>query len=168
VLDPTAQGGLGLSTKQVGILYGSCGPFALTFGGLLGGWLVTKQGLKKWFLPMTIALNLPHLVYVLLSYFPTQNLLAIGVAINLEQFFYGFAFTAYLIFLVEVSRRGKYPTAAYAIGTGLMSFGMMVPGAWSGKLQECLGYPHFFLWVFGCSVPSIWFTIKASSVVKEF
>jgi PAT family beta-lactamase induction signal transducer AmpG len=166
LLDPRTSGGLGLSTKHVGLLYGSLGPLALTCGGLLGGWIVTKQGLKKWFVPMTIALNIPHVVYLLLALFPTSDLLWIGTAINIEQFFYGFAFTAYMIFLIEVSRTGRYPTAGYALGTGLMAFGMMIPGAWSGKLQEVLGYPQFFTWVLLCSLPSIWVTVRAARILE--
>ena len=166
-LDPADRGGLGLSTKEVGILFGSFGPFSLTLGGLLGGWVVSKQGLKKWFIPMCVASNVPNALYILLAATKTASVAWIAVAVNAEQFFYGFGFTAYLLFMIETSRRGRYPTAAYAVGTGLMAFGMMIPGAWSGWLEDRMGYTAFFVWAFVCTIPSFWAAYRARELVSD-
>lgn len=166
-LDPLAKGGLGLSTKQVGLVYGSLGPLFLSLGGLTGGWLASRDGLRKWFVPMAVGLNVPHALYGLMAIFQPTSIWTIAAAVNVEQFFYGFGFTAYLLFLIETSRRGPYPTAGYAVGTGLMAFGMMLPGAWSGWLQEHLGYSAFFAWTFLCTVPSVWATVVARRRVLD-
>lgn len=160
-LDPRTKGGLGLMTDQVGILYGSLGPFSLSLGGLLGGWVVSRSNLKRWIMPMAFAINIPHLLYVYLAYAQPENLYLIGACVNIEQFFYGFSFTAYLLFMIETSK-GAHATTNYAVATGLMALGMMLPGSWSGILQEKLGYPHFFVWVLICTVPSVWATSYGS------
>lgn len=167
LLDPIDKGGLGLSTKEVGIFFGSFGPFSLTLGGLLGGWIVAKQGLRKWFIPMCVASNVPNALYILLAATQTQSVFWIALAVNAEQFFYGFGFTAYLLFMIEMSRKGRYPTAAYAVGTGLMAFGMMIPGAWSGWIQDQIGYRAFFIWAFICTIPSFWASFIARRLVSD-
>lgn len=151
--DPVAKGGLGLSNEQYGAAYGTVGIVALTIGGLCGGWLISRVGLKRSLWLMVAAVHLPDLVFVYLSTFQPQNFGVITGFLAIEQFGYGFGFTAMLVYMMMVAD-GPYKTAHYAICTGLMALGMMVPGMWSGKLQELIGYQHFFIWTFFSTVPA--------------
>jgi PAT family beta-lactamase induction signal transducer AmpG len=153
LLDARADGGLGLATGQVGFVYGTVGVIALMMGGLLGGFLVSRHGLRTWFWPMVLILHLPDLVFVFLSYAQPESLALISLAVGLEQFGYGFGFTAYLLFMIMVAE-GENKTAHYAICTGFMALGMMLPGMASGWLQEAMGYRRFFLWIAGATIPS--------------
>ncbi len=154
LLDSREAGGLGLTTGHVGLIYGTFGILALTIGGLLGGIVASKKGLKYWILPMALIMNIPHLAYVYLSYAVPDNFFIIALCVSIEQFGYGFGFTAYMLYMIYVSD-GEHKTAHYAITTGFMALGMMIPGMLSGWLQELIGYQHFFLWVLIASVPSI-------------
>ncbi len=154
MLDPVSKGGLGLSTIDVGWAYGTFGVAALTLGGLLGGYTISRGGLKKWIWPMLFAVHLPNLLFVALSYTQPTSIPLITGALMLEQFGYGFGFAAYLLFMIMVAD-GAHKTAHYAICTGFMALGMMLPGMVSGWIQTQLGYPHFFLWVCLCTIPSI-------------
>ena len=149
LLDPTSEGGLGMTTEQIGFTQGTVGIIGLTLGGILGGMAVARHGLKQWLWYMVWAISLPDLVYVFLSYFPETNLLWINVCIFIEQFGYGFGFTAYMLYLIYFSR-GSHSTAHYAICTAFMALGMMLPGMIAGWMQELLGYQHFFLWIMVC------------------
>jgi len=149
MLDPIDQGGLGLTTGQVGIVYGTIGIIGLTIGGILGGLAAARGGLKKWLWPMVCAITLPDLVYVYLSYVQPESLVVINACIFVEQFGYGFGFTAYMLYLIYFSE-GEHKTAHYAICTGFMALGMMLPGMMAGWLQETIGYRHFFLWTIVC------------------
>jgi PAT family beta-lactamase induction signal transducer AmpG len=151
--DPLEKGGLGLTTTQYGTAYGTIGIIALTIGGLFGGYLISRLGLKRCLWLMVFAVHLPDLVFVYLSTFQPQNFAVISGFLAIEQFGYGFGFTAMLMYMIMVCD-GPYKTAHYAICTGLMALGMMVPGMWSGKLQEMLGYQHFFVWVCVATVPA--------------
>lgn len=153
LLDPRSAGGLGLTTDQVGVLYGTTGTIALLAGGLLGGWTISRLGLRKLLWPMACAINLPNLVYVYLAAAQPTSPGLIGTAIALEQFGYGLGFTAYLLYLMLVSD-GEHKTAHYAICTGFMALGLMLPGMVSGWLQERLGYVPYFGWVCLATVPS--------------
>ncbi len=153
MLDSTELGGLALSTSQVGFAYGTIGVIMLTLGGLLGGFLAARHGLKRWLIWMVIAINLPNIVYIYLSGTLPENLLIINLAVGVEQFGYGFGFAAYMLYMLYVAQ-GKHQTAHYAICTGFMALGMMIPGMFSGWLQELLGYQHFFIWVFIATLPS--------------
>jgi len=153
LIDPTATGGLGLSTLTVGFTYGTIGVICLTIGGILGGILVAKHGLGRWLWWMVIAINLPNAVYILLAYLQPTSLLWINLAVGIEQFGYGFGFTAYMMFMIVVAR-GEYSTAHFALCTGFMALGMMIPGMFSGYIQEWLGYQHFFVWILIATVPS--------------
>ncbi|MDX2419236.1 MAG: MFS transporter, partial [Xanthomonadales bacterium] len=153
MLDSPAVGGLALSTGQVGFAYGTIGVLMLTLGGLLGGFLAARHGLKHWLLWMVISINLPNAVYVFLSIALPDNLLIINLAIGLEQFGYGFGFAAYMLYMLYISN-GAHQTAHYAICTGFMALGMMIPGMFSGWLQELIGYQYFFIWVLLATVPS--------------
>lgn len=154
LLDSQEAGGLALTTGEVGIVYGTVGLLALTLGGLLGGFLAAKHGLKTWLIPMAIAINLPDIVYVFLSYTQTDNLLWINVAVAIEQFGYGFGFTAYMLYMIYVSD-GEHKTAHFAITTAFMALGMMIPGMFSGWLQELIGYQNFFIWVMLATIPAV-------------
>ncbi|THC43543.1 MFS transporter [Massilia sp. Mn16-1_5] len=151
--DPLEKGGLGLSTAQYGIAYGTIGIIALTIGGLAGGYLISKLGLKRCLWLMVFAVHLPDLVFVYLSHAQPANFYLISAFLALEQFGYGFGFTAMMLYMIMVSE-GEHKTAHYAICTGLMALGMMVPGMWSGNLQEYLGYKHFFIWVCIATIPA--------------
>jgi PAT family beta-lactamase induction signal transducer AmpG len=153
LLDSKEIGGLGLTTSEVGIVYGTIGILFLTIGGILGGYAASQKGLKYWLWPMVIAINLPNLVYVYLSYALPQSFVLICASVAVEQFGYGFGFTAYMLYQIYVSE-GKHKTAHFAFCTGLMALGMMIPGMVSGWLQELLGYQHFFIWVMICTIPS--------------
>ncbi len=152
LLDPRTEGGLGLSTSDVGIAYGTVGVLCLTLGGLLGGYVISKQGLRFWLWIMVFAIHLPDAMFIYLSYVQPENFALICGAIGIEQFGYGFGFTAYMLYMVMISD-GPYKTAHYAICTGFMALGMMIPGMFSGKLQDAIGYQHFFLWVIFATIP---------------
>jgi PAT family beta-lactamase induction signal transducer AmpG len=151
--DPMAKGGLGLTTSQVGMVYGTVGVAFLTLGGLLGGYLISRIGLKRALWPMVLAIHLPDLVFVFLSTQLPQNVYLVAGSIALEQFGYGFGFTALMMYMIMVAD-GEHKTAHYAICTGLMALGMMVPGMYSGKVQEFLGYQHFFIYVCLMTLPA--------------
>jgi PAT family beta-lactamase induction signal transducer AmpG len=149
MLDPIEKGGLALTTEQVGWAYGTVGIIGLTIGGILGGIAASRGGLKKWLWPMVCAITLPDLVYVYLSYVQPASLLTVNICVFIEQFGYGFGFTAYMLYLIYFSE-GEHKTSHYAICTGFMALGMMLPGMAAGWLQEMLGYRHFFVWTIIC------------------
>jgi PAT family beta-lactamase induction signal transducer AmpG len=153
LLDPSADGGLGLTTSQVGWIKGTFGIAALTIGGILGGVIIAFQGLRYWLWPMTFMMNLPNLVYVYLAYVQPTDQAIIAVAVVFEQFGYGFGFTAYMLYMIMVSE-GKHKTAHFAICTGFMALSMMLPGMISGWIQEQLGYQLFFVWVMIATIPA--------------
>jgi len=152
LLDSQEAGGLALTTGQVGFVYGTVGLLALSLGGILGGFLVARDGLKKWILPMVLAINVPDTVYVYLSHFQPDNFLIINLCVAIEQFGYGFGYTAYMLYMIYIAE-GEYKTAHFAIATGFMALGMMLPGMISGWVQELIGYEDFFLWVLLCTIP---------------
>lgn len=154
LLDPIDKGGLGLSTGEVGLVYGTVGIIGLTIGGIIGGMVAARGGLKKWLWPMAWSMSLTCLTFIYLSYFPASSLLVINICVFIEQFGYGFGFTAYMLYLIYFSE-GEHKTAHYAICTGFMAFGMMLPGMAAGWLQETIGYRHFFIWTVICCVATI-------------
>jgi PAT family beta-lactamase induction signal transducer AmpG len=153
LLDLRSRGGLELSTANVGVIYGTVGMIALTLGGLLSAWLVARDGLLRWRWPMALAINVPHLVYVYLALMLPSDVLLIGAAVAFEQFGYGFGFTAFVLVMI-MTAAGEHKTAHYAICTGFMALGMMLPGMASGWLQSQLGYAHFFTWICVAAVPT--------------
>ena len=154
LLDSREAGGLGLTTSQVGLAYGTFGILALTCGGLLGGFLAAKFGLKKMLPFMVSTMYLPKLVFVFLSYAQPENLLAVCGALALEQLGYGFGFTAFMLYMLYFAD-GARKTAHYAICTGFMALGMMLPGMWSGWVADLVGYRHFFIWVICSALPGL-------------
>jgi len=153
LLDEVVKGGLGLSTQAVGIIYGTVGMLALTCGGLLGGAVISRFGLKACLWPMALAINVPHLVYVYLAMVQPQHLMLVGAAVALEQMGYGFGFAAYILYMIMFAD-GEHKTAHYAICTGFMALSMMLPGMYSGALQNVLGYAHFFIWICLSAIPT--------------
>jgi PAT family beta-lactamase induction signal transducer AmpG len=156
LIDSRTGGGLGMSSAQYGIVYGTIGVACLTLGGILGGITASKYGLKRLIWIMAFCMNLPISVYIYLSFVqPMPGDLLISLAIALEQFGYGFGFTAYMLYMLHYVGESRYKTAEYAIGTSLMALGMMLPGMISGSMKELLGYQHFFIYVIICSIPGI-------------
>ncbi|MBL9216271.1 MAG: AmpG family muropeptide MFS transporter [Opitutaceae bacterium] len=153
LLDAREVGGLGLTTQQVGILYGTIGVIALTVGGLIGGLVISRFGLGRLRWPMVFCMHVPNLVFIFLGLAQPGNLYVIGGALALEQFGYGFGFTAYLLYMMMVAE-GENQTAHYAICTGFMALGMMLPGMAAGWIQDQLGYVPFFVWVCVATIPS--------------
>jgi len=154
LLDAREIGGLGLTTGQVGLVYGTVGVISLTLGGIVGGIAASRKGLKYWIWPMALCITFPHLAYLYLSWFTPESLILINIAVAIEQFGYGFGFTAYMLYMIYFSD-GEHKTAHYAICTGFMALGMMLPGMMAGWLQELLGYNHFFIWVMICAIPTL-------------
>lgn len=152
LIDSGSSGGLGLSPAEYGFVQGTVGVVGLTLGGILGGILASRDGLKRWLWPMACAITLPDIVYVYLSYSLTQSLFLVNVCVFIEQFGYGFGFTAYMLYLLYYSR-GEHKTSHYALCTALMTLSLMIPGLFSGDLQEAVGYRVFFIIVMlFCSV----------------
>jgi len=153
MLDPREAGGLGLSTSNVGFIYSTVGIIALLLGGILGGIVIAKKGLKYWILPMLLAINLPDILYVYMAYAQPTVIWIIYACVAVEQFGYGFGLTAYMMYMIYISD-GEYKTSHFAIATGFMALGMMIPGMFSGMIQEAIGYKFFFIWVVIATIPS--------------
>ena len=166
MLDTIEMGGLGLSTSEYGFIYGTLGMIMLTLGGITGGVLVAKNGLNYWIIWMALAMKLPDLVYVYMAYIQPENYYLISFFVATEQFGYGFGFTAYLLYMMMLSE-GENKTANYAICTGFMALGMMIPGMFSGLLQETLGYKYFFNWVMLATIPGF-ILIKFLNINSNF
>ncbi len=160
-LDAHVQGGLGLTNTQVGFIYNTVGVIALICGGLLGGFAISRHGLKFWLWPMLLAIHLPDAVFIWLATAQPENLYAISAGIAVEQFGYGFGFASFMLYMIYLAR-GKHPTAHYALCTGFMALGMMIPGLWSGWLAAHLGYKLFFIWVVLATIPSFLVMTKIS------
>lgn len=159
LLDSMADGGLGLSTEAVGIIYGTIGVAALTVGGILGGFAASRWGLKKALWPMALSLTLPCLSFVFLAAFQPSNLWIIGTCVSLDQFGYGFGFTAYMLYLIYFSN-GEFKTAHYSLCTAFMALSMMLPGMVAGYIQEAVGYTNFFIFVMVCCLVTVFVTMS--------
>ena len=166
MLDSIEMGGLGLTTSEYGFIYGTLGMIMLTLGGIFGGLLAAKHGLKYWIIWMALAMKLPDIVYVYMAYTQPDNFYLIGSFVAIEQFGYGFGFTAYLLYMMMLSE-GEHKTAHYAICTGFMALGMMIPGMFSGLLQETIGYRYFFNWVLVATIPGL-ILIKYIKIDSKF
>ena len=159
LLDSMEQGGLGLSTEAVGIVYGTIGVAALTVGGILGGIAASRWGLKKALWPMALSLTLPCLSFVFLAAFQPDNIGIIGTCVALDQFGYGFGFTAYMLYLIYFSD-GEFKTAHYSLCTAFMALSMMLPGMVAGYIQEAVGYTNFFIFVMICCLVTVFVTMS--------
>lgn len=168
--DGLEAGGLGLDNEQYGYLYGTFGTLSLVAGGILGGICVSRWGLRRCIIPMVLALDVPDLLYVWLSDSALTgqipSLWAIGTCVSIEQFGYGFGFTAYTIYLLECAK-GPYETSHYAFLTALMAFGLLLPSTLSGYIQEAF-HSYFTYFVMACvlTLPgilmSVWYVRRAS------
>ena len=158
LLDAPGAGGLGLKTQDVGIAYGTVGVAALTVGGLLGGWVISRAGLQRTLWPLMLCMHLPNALFVWMAATQPDSLWWVSAALAVEQFGYGFGFTAYMVFMLMVAGgadgNAVHKTAHYALCTGFMALGMMLPGMWSGWLQAQLGYQAFFVWACVATLPS--------------
>jgi PAT family beta-lactamase induction signal transducer AmpG len=159
MLNSPADGGLGMTKEEVGLIYGTIGIAALTLGGILGGFAASKWGLKKSLWPMALSLALPCLSFVFLAMFQPENNWIIGSCVALDQFGYGFGFTAYMLYLIYFSE-GEFKTAHYSICTAFMALSMMLPGLVAGYVQEWLGYTSFFIFVMICCLATVVVTLK--------
>lgn len=155
------EGGVGLSTETVGLAYGTIGVIALLAGGILGGWLVSRNGLKRWWWPMIAAISLPDAVYIYMAMAQPTSLWIIDTCVAVEQLGYGFGFTAYMLFLVYFSK-GDRSTSVFSICTALQALGMMLPGMMAGYLADLWGFATFFWWVMACCMV----TVLVSAMVK--
>ena len=167
LIDSASAGGMELSTEAVGIAQGTVGVIGLTLGGILGGIAASRGGLKRWLWPMVWAITLPDIIYVLLSIFLPSGIAVVSIAIFIEQFGYGFGFTAYMLFMLyfcqSAPKQGSgSETSHYAICTGFMALSMMLPGMAAGYLQQWLGYTFFFALVMLCCL----LTVAVASIVK--
>jgi PAT family beta-lactamase induction signal transducer AmpG len=138
----------------VGLVYGTVGVIALTLGGIIGGIVASRNGLKHWLWPMALAITLPNAAYLLLSHYQPDSFLWVNIAVAIEQFGYGFGFTAYMLYLIYFSQ-GEHKTAHYSICTGFMALGMMLPGMAAGWIQEQLGYDRFFILIMLLTIPTL-------------
>ena len=155
MLDEVGNGGMGLTTEFVGFIYGTVGVIGLLIGGILGGVLVARHGLKRWLWPMVMAISIPDAVYLYMSLTQTDSAFLIASCVFVEQLGYGFGFTAYMMFLIYFAR-GESSTSVYALCTAFMALGMMLPGMMAGWLSDVLGYQNFFIWILvACSVTFI-------------
>ena len=158
--DGTELGGLGLSTELYGIVYGTFGVAALLAGGILGGLAAARLGLRKCMWPMALALALPCSVYLYMSIAHPDNILVVGSCVVLDQFGYGFGFSAYMLYMMHFSE-GPLKTSHYAICTAFMALSMMLPGLVAGYLQQALGYTGFFVLVMICCIATFFVTFFA-------
>lgn len=167
--DARADGGLALGNEMLGLLNGTLGTVAMLGGGILGGVLVAKDGLRRWVWPMVFIMHIPNLAFVGLAHWQPESLWWIGGALVLEKAGYGFGFTAYSIVMLR-SAHGSLRTAHFAIMTGLMALGNMIPGYWIGPLQAAVGYEAFFWWVMLCTLPGFWVTwlmLRGGKIAEE-
>ena len=162
MLRSAEEGGLALGTTTVGFAYGTLGVIGLLLGGIVGGWVVSKHGLRRWLWPMVMAISLPDLVYVYLAYVQPSDLWIINACVFVEQLGYGFGFTAYMLFLVYFSR-GERSTSVFALCTAFQALGMMLPGMAAGWLADTMGFQHFFVFVCVCTI----ITFAVSGMVRR-
>lgn len=154
MLDPVENGGLGLSADQVGIVYGTVGVIGLMLGGIVGGLVAARNGLRHWLHPMAWSMSLTCLTFVYLAYIQPSAIWEVYVCVFVEQFGYGFGFTAYMLYLIYFSN-GRFKTAHYSICTGFMALGMMLPGMAAGWIADTFSYRTFFVWTLVCCIATI-------------
>jgi PAT family beta-lactamase induction signal transducer AmpG len=149
------QGGLGLTTSEIGIVYGVFGAIAYVLGSIAAGYYVSNTGLtKKTLLILCCFFNLPFIMYALLAILLPANLVFIAAAVAIEYFGYGFGFVGLTLFMMQQIAPGKYKMAHYAFATGIMNLGVMIPAMLSGYLSDIMGYRTFFIWVLFATIPA--------------
>lgn len=165
--DAAEHGGLALDNRAFGLLNGTFGVAAMLAGGVLGGWIVSRHGLRIWLLPMALLLNVPDFIYIAFAQWQPNSLALIGAGIVVEQFGYGFGFTGYMLFMLHACAGTSRAVSHYAICSGIMALGAMLPKIWSGALQEIIGYETFFWWVILCTLPGFWLAFAARKIIPE-
>jgi len=158
--DARELGGLGLSTDQVGIAYGTAGTVAFIAGSVLGGYFTAWLSLKRALPILILGMNLPNLVFCYMGTAQPSELAVISACLAVEMFGYGFGFVGVILYIMQVVAKGKYTTAHYALGTGVMQLGFVLFKAISGDIQTALGYRAFFVWVLVAAIPVLvmsWF-----------
>lgn len=153
LIDDRTKGGMGLNEEQIGTINGTLGVAALLAGGVIAGMLASRDGLRKWLLPMCAAMNLTNVTFLLLAFYQPTNLLYVSLAVVIEKFGYGLGFTGFMMYMLYLAQ-GKHQTSFYAICTGFMTLGLIVPGSFAGKPVEWFGYTGFFMWILVCTIPS--------------
>ncbi|HEY9165724.1 MAG TPA: MFS transporter [Candidatus Kryptonia bacterium] len=148
------QGGLGLPTEQIGLLYGIFPPLAFILGSVLSGYFTAKRGLKRSLFTLCCFFNIPFVAYAFLAIVQPTNMFVIGAAVVLEYFGYGFGFVGLTLYMMQQIAPGKYRMAHYAFATALMALGYNIPSMLSGYLSDFLGYKNFFIWVLVATIPS--------------
>lgn len=151
---PRSSGGLGLSTSDIGLIYGTYGSGAFILGSVLAGYFISARGLKKSLIWLCAAFNIPFVVYALLAYYQPANLLPVSIAVIVEYFGYGFGFVGLILYMMQQIAPGKHKTAHYAFATGIMNLGVMIPGMFSGMISDWVGYKLFFIWVLVATIPA--------------
>jgi len=164
--DAPADGGLGLDKAAFGMVYGTAGVIALLAGGILGGWDISRRGLRRCLLPMALSLALPCAVYLFLALAQPASVWTVGACVVFDQFGYGYGFTAYTVYMMRFAE-GPLKTSHYAICTGFMALSMLLPGAVAGYLQEALDYTGFYILVMACCIATIVVTLYARRRIPE-
>ena len=151
LVDPVSEGGMGLSTVDFGLINNTVGVVGIVLGGILGGVFISRHGLRRSLWIMAASLALPCVVYLYMALVQTVPLWVVGVCVFIEQFGYGFGFTAYSLYMIYVSE-GEFKTSHYSLCTAFMAASMMLPGLVAGLLQEAMGYPWYFGLVLLCGL----------------
>ena len=152
--DSREAGGLGLLTEQIGIVNGICGALAFVTGSILGGYYISKFGLKKTLFSLCCAFNIPFIIYLLFAIYQPSSLVTIGAGVTFEWFGYGFGFVGLTLFMMQQVAPGKHQMAHYAFASGIMNLGVLIPGAVSGYLADQFGYEAFFTIVLVAAIPA--------------
>jgi len=149
------DGGLGLSTSQIGLIYGVFGSAAFVLGSILAGYYISARGLKKSLFTLVCIFNVQFIIYALLAVYRPESIFLIGSAVVVEYFVYGFGFVGLMLFMMQQVAPGKYKMAHYAFATGIMNLGIMLPGMLSGFMSDWLGYKLFFICILVVIIPSL-------------
>jgi PAT family beta-lactamase induction signal transducer AmpG len=162
-MDPVEQGGMAMAVTEIVTIKSFAAIPCTIIGGIIGGWLVKKYGLRKTFLPLSLCMCLPNLGYWYLA--KTQGMADIAVfgfmlnrdvlwVVCLESLGYGIGFSAFFYYLHAIAV-GENKTSLFAISTALMALGIYLPSAISGVVQEAVGYQSLFLLSFVLALPAI-------------
>lgn len=155
LIEPRDKGGLGLSTEQIGAVYGTAGTLAFLLGSIISGYMNSWLGLRRAMPILILAMAVPNVVFYYLASQLPQDLTTIGIAVAIENFTWGFGSVGVILFIMQVVAPGRFQTAHYALGSGVMQLALILPRSVSGDIYAALGYEHFFLWTIACGVPAL-------------
>lgn len=167
LLDPVSAGGLGLTTEQLGIAYGTVATLAFIIGSIVGGYFAAWLGLKRSMFFMILAMNVPNLTFLYLNVFHPTDIYTISTVLSVEMFGYGAGFPALMLYIMQVVAPGKYSTAHYALGTGIMQLGFILFSMKSGQIEAWLGYHDFFIWCVVSAIPVLILSLIVPIPSKE-